>query len=621
MQESLVQQQQQKALLVGALFTLLCITIHLTLVLIGQDKLSNWPLWMALSVVGTPMLLVLARKAFRLEFESDLLAGIAVATGVVLGEYLAASIVILMLTGGNALESFAMRKAAYALQALAKRMPLTATRRKGSIQEQIQISEVGVGDELIILPHQICPVDGIVIEGHSTMDESFLTGEPYQISKTKGTAVLSGAVNSSGMLVIRASAQAKDSRYAKIMRVMDQSQQRRPKMRRLGDQLGALYTPIALAVATGAWIASGDPIRFLAVLVVATPCPLLIGIPVAIIGAISLAARRSIIIRDPVALERSPLCSTAIFDKTGTLTYGEPALTEVVIFNNSWEEQALVRLVASAQSYSKHPLAKAFIDRAKHDGTSLQAVTLFEEPPGAGLRAVVEGHELIVTGRKRLSPPEQAKLPPQAGGLECVVLIDGVLTALCRFRDEARKDGRNFIAHLTKRHHLKKIILLSGDREEEASHLAAELGIKEVLAGKSPEEKVEIVRRENALAPAMFVGDGINDAPALFEATVGVAFGSRSDVTAEASSVVILEPTLQRVDEFIHISQRLRRIALQSAAGGIALSLIGMALAGFGYLTPVAGAVIQEFIDLGAVLNALRVGRAPNHKLLDFEQS
>ncbi|MEZ5287868.1 MAG: HAD-IC family P-type ATPase [Vicinamibacterales bacterium] len=309
----------------------IAIAMHLWLRLtLGETGASagigprDWPLIAALVVGGVPVVWDLARRLLRREFSSDLLAGLSILTAVLLGEYLAGTLVVLMLTGGQALEHYAVRSASSALAALARRMPSRAHRREGGVTVDVDLDALRPGDLVVVFPHEICPVDGTVVEGRSTMDESYLTGEPYVLSKVAGSAVLSGAVNGIGALTIRAEKRAVESRFAKIMQVMRESEQRRPRLRRLGDQLGAVYTPVAVALALAAWAASGDPVRFLAVLVVATPCPLLIAIPVAIIGAVSLAARRGIVIKDPAVLEKVDLCRTAIFDKTGRSPTASP---------------------------------------------------------------------------------------------------------------------------------------------------------------------------------------------------------------------------------------------------------------------------------------------------------
>jgi heavy metal translocating P-type ATPase len=580
---------------------------------------ADIPLIVALVLGGVPLVLGLLLKLLRREFGSDLLAGLSIVTSILLGEYLAGTLVVLMLSGGEALEAYAVRSASSVLAALARRMPSVAHRKRDGRLEDAALDTVAVGDAVVVFPHETCPVDGTVIEGHGTMDESYLTGEPYRISKAPGAAVLSGAVNGDAALTVRTDRLAVDSRYARIMRVMRESEQGRPRLRRLGDQLGALYTPLAVAIALVAWAAAGDATRFLAVLVVATPCPLLIAIPVAIIGSVSLAARRGIIIKDPAVLEKVATCRTAIFDKTGTLTYGEPHLAELLPAPGR-DGREILGLVAALERYSKHPLAAAILAAAEKEGVPLLDAAAVSEPPGQGLTGTVAGRSVEVTSRKKLlarQPAAASALPPAAAGLECVVLVDGAYAATFRFRDRPRGDGAPFIRHLGRRHHFDRVMLVSGDRESEVRYLAEQVGITEVHAGQTPEQKLAIVRAETAQANTVFLGDGINDAPALTAATVGLAFGQNSDVTAEAAGAVIMDSSLAKVDEFLHIGRRLRRIALQSAIGGMALSVLGMAVAAAGHLPPVAGALAQEVIDVLAVLNALRMAWPPR-TLIDY---
>lgn len=571
------------------------------------------PLFATLVIGGLPMVYDLLRKLLKREFGSDLLGGISIITSVILGEYLAGSIIVLMLAGGQSLENYALRNASSVLAALAKRMPSVAHLKRDSAMVDVTLAEVAVGDTLVIFPHDICPVDGIVTEGHGKMDESYLTGEPFQITKTTGSSVISGAINGDSALTIRATQRAADSRYAKIMAVMRESESKRPRLQRLGDQLGAFYTPLALAVALAAWLVSGEAIRFLAVLVIATPCPLLLAIPIAIIGSISLCARRAIIVKTPAVLEQIASCRTAIFDKTGTLTYGEPKLTDRLVAPGFAPSEVLM-LVASLERYSKHPLARAILNAAETEGIALSEATEVGEQPGMGLRGVVAGRTVLVTSRNKAAAqkmPGIALLPPIAGGLECVIAIDGSYAATLRFHDAPRAESRSFVRHLGPKHQFARIMLVSGDRESEVRYLAGQVGITEIYAEQSPEQKLVLVRAETAKAKTLYVGDGINDAPAMMAATVGMAIGRNSDVTAEAAGVVVMDNSLEKVDEFMHISRRMRVIALQSAIGGMTLSVIGMLFAATGHLNPVSGAIAQEIIDVLAVLNALRAAFPP----------
>jgi heavy metal translocating P-type ATPase len=608
----------------GALATaaIVAIAAHLLLAAVGADG-SDVPLWLVVVVGGVPLIWRVLRSVLRWEPGADLLAAVSVVAAVLLGEWLVAAIIVLMMSGGEALESAATGRASAALDALARRSPSVAHRLLGDDlaggTEDVPTDEVRLGDLIAVLPHELCPVDGRVTAGHGSMDESYLTGEPYVVPKSVGSAVLSGAVNAEAVLTVRATALAEDSRYAQIVGVLRDAEERRPPMRRLADRLGAWYTLLALALGVAGWAVSGEPNRFLAVVVVATPCPLLIGVPVAMIGAISLAAKRGIILRNPAVLEQLDRVETVMFDKTGTLTYGRPALTQVLT-RAGVREPDVMAAAAAVETYSRHPLAAAVVDHVRRRGVDMPAVSSVSEEPGQGLVGVVEGRRLRLTNRTgavAVDPAAVDLLPGTTSGLEAIVLVDDEYAATLRFRDQPRADAVDFVAHLPEHHGIVRRLIISGDRESEVRYLAGLVGIDEVHAGVSPERKLEIVREHEAHGPTLFLGDGINDAPAMATATVGVAFGVGSDVTSEAADAVVLDSSLERVDDLLHIGRRMRRIALQSALGGIGLSVIGMVLAVAGLLTPVAGAVTQEVVDLLAIINASRVAlvRGP---LADF---
>jgi heavy metal translocating P-type ATPase len=575
--------------------------------------LASLPLIATILVCGIPEILEVAAKMIRREFSADLIAAVSIVASVILHQYLAGALVVLMATTGRALEDFAVRNASSVLEALAKRMPSTAHRRSGEGVEDAPLEEIRIGDVLVVFPHENCPVDGVVLEGQGNMDESYLTGEPYVLSKGPGSDVLSGAVNGDTALIIQSTRAPRDSRYAKIMKVMRDSARNRPNLRRLGDELGALYAPLVFAIAIGTGWITGEWVRFLAVLVVATPCPLLIAIPVAVIGSVSLCARRGIIIKNPAILEKIGTCRTAIFDKTGTLTYGRPELTEILPAPGI-TESAILSWAGGLERYSRHPLAGAVVEAANRRGAPLSPAGKISERPGRGLTGIIDGDEITITSRKKFlaaDPVRAGGLPQVVGGLECIILRGGGYAGTLRFRDEPRESGKPFIKHLHPRHGIDKVMIVSGDRESEVRYLADKVGIDDVHAGQSPEEKLELVRAETRMANTLFLGDGINDAPALTAATVGIAFGQNSDIASEAADGVVLESSLQKVDELLHIGKRMRALALQSAVGGMALSLAGIALAAMGMLPPVAGAVAQEAIDALAIANALRAALAP----------
>lgn len=591
-----------------ALLSLIAMVAYLILIAVNTD-FANAPLLFLIVVGGIPLFLQIILKLLKGNLGADSLAAIALITGVILQEYLAASLIILMLASGQTLERYALRKASSVLLALIKRMPTIAHRRSNSQIEDISLIDIHINDQIVIYPHEACPVDGIVIEGNGSMDESYLTGEPYQVSKAPGASVLSGAINGESVLIIQATKLTVDSRYSVIVKVLEEAEQKRPSIRRLGDQIGAIFAPIALLFAAGAWYFSNDAVRFLAVLVIATPCPLLIAIPITIISAISRAAKQAIIIKDPIVLEQLPACKTAIFDKTGTLTYGKPTLTEISTAGNYTEEQVL-QYVGSLERYSKHPLASAIIKATQERHIDLIESTNVSEKPGQGLNGIINHREVQITSRKKLLeilPECKSLLPPISPGLECIILLDNQYAASLHFHDAPRAESKSFISHLMPAHQFKKIMLVSGDRESEVNYLAKIVPFTEIYASQSPEQKLAIVRNERKKAPTVFMGDGINDAPALTAATVGIAFGQHSNVTAEAAGAVIMENTLSKVDELLHLSINTRNIAAQSAIGGMLLSLIGMGFAATGFISPVMGAILQEFIDIIAIINALRL--------------
>lgn len=584
--------------------------------LLHNQHMVSIVLAVAIAGASIPLLFSLTRQVLKVNFSVDILALLSVVTSIILGQYWVAAIVVLMLSGGQALEAYATGRASSVLSALAKRMPQIA-HRAGKADSSVPIDEIAIDDQLLIYPHEICPVDGLVVAGQGSMDESYLTGEPFLIAKAPGATVLSGSINGNAALTIRATKKASDSRYAKIVEVLHASEQNRPQIQRLGDRLGSWYTLVAVLIALASWFFSGQSERFLAVLVIATPCPLLISIPVAIIGAISVGARFGIIIKDPSILEKVDTCHVLIVDKTGTLTYGKPSLTKVDHFGNITREVAL-QYAASLERYSKHPLASAVLAAADAQGLSLMEVEDVSEAPGAGLSGHIHGDLVAVTGRAKL-PKELVKMmPPVTRGLECVLLVDGNLAGVFHFQDEPRRESKSFLKHLGDKHSIEEVILLSGDRPAEVVLFATGMGITEAYGGKSPEEKVTFVRQKTMKTRTLYLGDGINDAPAMMAATAGIALGVNSDITSEAAGAVILQSSLASVDELMHIGRRMRSIALTSAVGGMGLSLIGMGAASLGLISPIQGAIAQELIDLISILNSLRM-ILPTGSLSDFQ--
>lgn len=592
-------------LIVGVSLIAIVLSMLSRFFLISSPEL---PLVIAIVFCGIPALLQILMKLLKGDLGADSLAAIAIVTAVILHQYLAAIIIILMIASGQALEGYAMRKASSVLFALAERMPSIAHRKVDHTIEDVPLLAIKVDDYIVVYPHETCPVDGVVVEGQGSMDESYLTGEPYQISKVPGAFVLSGAINGESVLILQAQKLPADSRYASIVTVLQEAEQKRPTIRRLGDQIGAIFAPLVLIFSLLTWYFTGDAIRFLAVLVIATPCPLLIAIPITLISAISMAAKQAIIIKDPTVLERLPTCKTAIFDKTGTLTYGKPVLTKIDTYRA--DTDFILQHVASLERYSKHPLASAVLTAAKKKKLVLLNASSISEKPNSGLSGVIGKNKIHITNRKKffIDQPECVnQLPPVTSGLECIVLLNGQYAATMHFHDMPRKESKSFINHLAPSHQFNKIMLVSGDRESEVKYFGELLNFSEIYASQTPEQKLAIVQAERKKAATLFMGDGINDAPALTAATVGIAFGEFSNVTAEAAGAVIMENTFKKVDELIHLSLAMRKIALQSAMGGMTLSVIGMGFAAAGFISPVMGAILQECIDVLAIMNALQL--------------
>ncbi len=569
---------------------------------------ENYSLFFVLIVGGIPLLIQIFLKIIKGNLGADLIAFMALILAIYLHENVAGVLIILMLASSQALEEFASHRASFVLEALAQRMPTIAHLKSENNFFDTEIAKIKINDLIAIFPHEICPIDGEVVEGRGSMDESYLTGEPYRISKTIGSKVLSGAINGESLFVIKTEKLPADSRYGKIMEVMKQAKEQRPEIRKLADKIGAIFAPITIIIASTSYYFTHDLTNFLAVLTIATPCPLLIAVPIAIISAISISARQGIIIKDARILEKLSICTTAIFDKTGTLTFGEPNISEIIALDEFSAEEILQK-TASLERYSRHPLAGSILKEAQKRNLILLDAQDISEKPGYGMIGNIGEQEIIITSRKKIHEfqPSKIPLPELSDGMECVIIINKKVAGILHFRDLERPESKSFINHLAPNHNFKKIILLSGDRDSEVNYLAEKLGINNYFSSQSPEQKLEIVKKETQNAPTLFMGDGINDAPALMLASVGIAFGQGNNITSESSGAVILESNLLKVDELIHISIFTRKIILQSAIGGMVFSVVGMILASFGLISPSEGAIAQQIIDAVAIVNALRL--------------
>jgi heavy metal translocating P-type ATPase len=546
----------------------------------------------------------------------DVIALLAVAGAVAVGELLAAAVISVMLTSGRSLEVWAAERARHDLNALLARAPRTARRHRGGSLETVPLDEIAVGDVLLVVPGDVLPVDGSVTSGVAVLDESALTGEALPVEHGPGDGIRSGTLNAGGPFDLRAETSAADSTYAGIIRLVSEAERSQAPFVRLADRYALWFLPLTLAVAAAAWT-MGGAVRAVAVLVVATPCPLILAAPVALVSGLSAAARRGVVVKSSGVLERLARCTTVVLDKTGTLTVGHPALTAVVPAGGLPPEEIL-SLAASLDQVSGHVLAAAIVRAAAERGCSLTLPEDVTEQPGQGIAGTVRGRP-VKLGRASWAdvigdPPWVRTVRRRArldGALTVFVAADGDPAGALLLEDRIRPDSRQTI-RAVRRGGVKRIVLATGDRAETADAVGALTGVDEVLAGLTPAGKLDVVRREQRRAPVIMIGDGINDAPALALADVGIALGARgSTASSEAADAVLTVDQLSRVGDVAALARRTRRIALQSVLAGMGLSLAAMAAAAAGLLPAIWGALLQEGIDVTVILNALRALRQP----------
>ncbi len=546
----------------------------------------------------------------------DAIALVSMSAALVLGQPLAAVVVALMYSGGVLLEDFARGRAQRDLRALEDRSPRTAHRRRDGTLETVDVVQVLVGDELLVRSGELVPVDGLLLDPEAILDESALTGEPLPVRRYTSQLLRSGSVNAGEAFAMDATAVAAQSTYAGILRLVAAAHTARAPFIRMADRFALLLLPATLAVAGLAWWWSGDPLRGLAVLVVATPCPLILAAPVAFIGGISLSARAGVLMKGSPALEALAGVQTAIFDKTGTLTLGGAELLQAEFAPGSDEARTWL-LAASLEQASRHVVAGAIVDHARKLHFRLDQPVDVRENRGSGLSGLVSGRRVRVGSRAFIlddQPSPAWCLPGEARYrgqpvLRAYVEVEGRVAAVLTFGDALRADAAETIGRMRDLG-LSRIVLLTGDDHEAARRLGAVLPLDRVVAHATPQSKVDVVREELAARPTVMIGDGINDAPALATATVGVAMGARgATASSEAADVVVLPDRLRPVADALAIARRTRAIALESIVVGLALSGLGMVAAAAGYLTPVQGALAQEGIDLAVILNALRTLR------------
>jgi len=550
----------------------------------------------------------------------DTIALVAMIGALALGQELAGAVIGLMFSGGASLEAIASRRARRELTALIQRAPKTAQLRIGRRLDEVPVDQVQPGDVVLVRTGEVVPVDGTLITSEAVVDTSALSGESLPETVHQGMPILSGCANAGSPFDVRADRPASDSSYAALVRLVDQAQTQRAPMVRMADRYAGFFLPVTLLAAGLAWALSGDPIRALAVVVVATPCPLILAAPIALVSGLSRAARSGVIVKSAGAIETLGEARTVLFDKTGTLTVGTPDVRDVVTAG-AWKPGELLRLAASVDRLSAHVLGEALVTAAEDADLELTVPTDVHEEPGQGIEGRVDGHRVVVGSRafaRAKGVPEEEIVTTTStttrgsGEAHVVVAIDGRVAGVIVMADELRPDADRVMDRL-RAEGIRHLAMISGDRRSVAERVGRELGVDRVYAEQSANQKLEVVRRiaaEPDLRPVIMVGDGINDAPALAIADLGIAMGAAgATVSSETADAVITVDRIDRVADAVHTGRRALSIARQSVLVGMGLSILAMGIAAFGYLPPLAGALFQEAVDLAVILNALRALR------------
>ena len=579
-----------------------------------DPRTARWVFAAVATIGGVPLVLQTARNMASGRFHVDTIASVSIVTSVLLGEYLAGALVVLMQSGGEALEDYGLRRANRSLDNLLRRAPSIArVRRDGSYQD-VPAGEVQAGDALLIRPGDIIAVDGIVIDGEAEVDESALTGEPVPLPKLPGDQVFSGTINLAGTLHVKATNTAAKSKYELIVRMVQQAQGERAPINRLANRYTPPFTLFTMAAAAAVYFVTGESSRALSVLVVATPCPLIIATPLAVLSAINRAASLNIIVKSGAAIEETGVVDAVVFDKTGTLTIGTPSLAEIRPVGAISVDE-LLESCAAVELHSPHVLATSVVHAARKAGLRVTPAADFTQSPGVGVAGVMDGTRVAIGSVKYLESlgigvterirDERSRLGAE-GKTVALVGVDDRVEGMLVFEDRIRSESLHLMGSL-KELGIGRVVMLTGDAPETAKAVASQIGIGEVRARLHPEDKVESVRELAAGQTVMMVGDGINDAPALAAADVGVAMGSfGAGIATDAADIVITVENVERVADVIQIGRRMVRIAKQGILFGIGASFVLMGAAAFGLFSPAVGALLQEAIDLAAILNALR---------------
>jgi heavy metal translocating P-type ATPase len=577
---------------------------------LGGESWSGW-IWGSATVPVLAWLLVsIVTSLRRGDIGLDVIAALSMAAALAFAEYLAAAVVALMYGGGQYLESFAAGRARREMTALLARAPRTAVRHRDDSLEEVDLDEVEPGDRLLVRQGDVVPVDGTVAAGLAVLDLSALTGEAIPVQQKVGEAVMSGSANAGTAFELSESRRAADSTYAGIVRLVEAAQRSKAPMSRLADRFALVFLAMTIALAGAAWIWSGDPIRAVAVLVVATPCPLILAVPVAIVSGLSRAARHGILVKGGKALETLAAVRTLVIDKTGTLTHGTARLVSIRPSSQLSSDEVL-RLAASLDQASRHVIARTIVDEARQRGLLLAVPGEVVETPGQGIEGRVDGRQVLVgalqfIAARTMNSRSPAFAEATSGSVAVAVAVDRSLVGILILADQLRA-GTAKLLHDLKSLGVNRIILASGDRREVTEAVAAGLPIDLVKWQLTPAQKIAVVLSERERGPVMMIGDGVNDAPALAAADLGVAMGAKgAAASAEAADVVLLVDRLDRVVPAIELARRSKYIAQQSVYAGIGLSIAGMIAGALGSITPVQGALLQEAIDVAVILNALR---------------
>lgn len=590
-------------------FTGSLLLIGVVLFLIFDLKEAAHKVWLVAMIGGgTPIIYQTLRGALRGHFASDIVAMLAIITALLLDQTFAGAIIVLMQSGGEAIERFGLRKASSSLFELLQRAPQRASRKilqDGQVHlEEIHVSKVRIGDTLIVRPGEMIPVDGVIIQGSSLIDESALTGEPLDRPKGLSDALLSGSINVSDKIEMRADKLAEESQYAKIVALVQNAQEQKAPIQRLADRYAIFFTPLTLVMAAIGFLITRDTTTVLSVLVVATPCPLILATPLAVMCGINKAAKDGIIVKGGAAIEQIASVKAMLFDKTGTITYGQPVIQKIVPLGKE-TEQELLFIAGCLEQFSTHTIAKTIVTEAKKRFGTLPLPLHYQETPGQGITGSLEGVSYAI-GSSLFIPLQQPSVFVE--GSTVLIAKEGVCIGALVLEDALRPNAKETIGALQELG-ISHMIMVTGDHPKPSEKIAKQVGISEVRAHLLPEQKVRVAEQWKELyGKIAMVGDGINDAPALATATVGIAMGARGTaISAEAADIVLLVDDLAKVARAVAIGKRMLFIAKQSIFIGMALSFILMIVAIFGHIVPAVGAAFQEIIDIAVILNALRV--------------